>query len=138
MKCRLNSSGAAHCRRDDSNLVVRKVIKIVASPFKTVGQEEESCASARRIRAIRLEQPRSIDTTEAQAAFEKELLVRLENRQQAPSRENLQRLAVVLGVPVHQFFFADGEHLSTPWLTPRLSLDDLAALDAQPQRSVSV
>jgi transcriptional regulator with XRE-family HTH domain len=87
---------------------------------------------ARRIRAIRLEHSRSIEITEAKAGFEKGLLVRLESGQQIPSMENLQRLAVVLGVPVHGLFFSDGEPISTPYLTPRLSLDDLATLDALP------
>ena len=87
---------------------------------------------AHRIRTVRLEHSRSIEITEAQAGFEKGLLARLESGQQVPSMENLQRLAVVLGVPVHHFFFAEGESISTPHLTPRLSLDDLATLNALP------
>lgn len=87
---------------------------------------------AHRFRMIRLERSRSIESVEVQARFEKGFLARLENGQQVPSLENLQRLAVVLDVPVHRFFFADGEAISTPHLTPRLSLDDLARLDALP------
>lgn len=84
---------------------------------------------ASQIRATRLERSRSIETTETHAGVQKGLL-RLENGDQVPSMENLQRLAVALGVPVYRFFFADGERVSTPFLTPRLSLDDLATLDA--------
>lgn len=89
---------------------------------------------ARRIRAIRLEHYRSIETTEARAGLQKGLLVRLENGQQVPAMENLQRLAAVLGAPVHRRFFADGEPVSTSCLTLRLSLDDLATFDLPASR----
>lgn len=85
---------------------------------------------AHRVRMIRLERSRSIESVEGQAGLAKGLLARLESGQQAPSMENLQRLALVLGVSVHRFFFADGETISTPYLTPRPSLDDLARLHA--------
>jgi XRE family transcriptional regulator, regulator of sulfur utilization len=75
--------------------------------------KRRSMRIARRIRAIRLENSRSIEITEAQAGFEKGLLVRLESGQQVPSMQNSQRLAVVLGVPVHRLLFADGEPIST-------------------------
>lgn len=61
---------------------------------------------------IRLERSRSIEWVEAQARFRKGLLARLENGQQVPSMENLQRLAVVLGVSVRRFF-PDGEPMES-------------------------
>jgi len=85
---------------------------------------------ARRIRAARLEQARSIEDVETTAGFQKGLLLRFEEGKQVPSLKTLERLAEVLGVPVREFFFADGEAVSTPRLLRRLTLEDLVTLPA--------
>jgi transcriptional regulator with XRE-family HTH domain len=86
---------------------------------------------ARRIRAARLEQARSIEDVETRAGFQKGLLLRFEEGKQVPSLKTLERLAEVLGVPVREFFFADGEAVSTPrLLRRRLTLEDLVTLPA--------
>jgi transcriptional regulator with XRE-family HTH domain len=85
---------------------------------------------ARRIRAARLERARSIEDVETRAGFQKGLLLRFEEGKQVPSLKTLERLAEVLGVPVREFFFADGEAVSTPRLLRRLTLEDLVTLPA--------
>lgn len=85
---------------------------------------------ARRIRAARLERARSIEDVETRAGFQKGLLLRFEEGKQVPSLKTLEKLAEVLGVPVREFFFADGEAVSTPRLLRRLTLEDLVTLPA--------
>jgi transcriptional regulator with XRE-family HTH domain len=85
---------------------------------------------AHRIRAARLERARSIEDVETRAGFQKGLLLRFEEGKQVPSLKTLERLAEVLGVPVREFFFADGEAVSTPRLLRRLTLEDLVTLPA--------
>lgn len=85
---------------------------------------------ARRIRAARLEQARTVEDVETTAGFQKGLLLRFEEGKQVPSLKTLERLAEVLGVPVREFFFADGQAVSTPRLWRRLTLEDLVTLPA--------
>ncbi|HEV2379815.1 MAG TPA: helix-turn-helix domain-containing protein [Terriglobia bacterium] len=85
---------------------------------------------ARRIRAARLEQARTVEDVETTAGFQKGLLLRFEEGKEVPSLKTLERLAEVLGVPVREFFLSDGEAVSTPRLLRRLTLEDLVTLAA--------
>lgn len=85
---------------------------------------------ARRIRAARLEQARSIEDVETTAGFEKGRLLRFEEGKEVPPLKTLEKLAEVLGVPVREFSFAGGEAVSMPRLSRRLTLDDLVTLAA--------
>src|SRR5271167_2685363 len=77
---------------------------------------KSSMRMAARIRQIRLERWVSLERLEAQTGLAKSLLARLEKGQEVPTLETLDNLADALGVPVHRFFYNDGE----PPLTPRL------------------
>jgi transcriptional regulator with XRE-family HTH domain len=80
---------------------------------------------AARIRQIRLELWVSLERLEAQTGLAKSLLARLEKGQEVPTLETLDSLADALGVPVHRFFYNDGEPALTPRLTPRLAWKEL-------------
>jgi transcriptional regulator with XRE-family HTH domain len=51
---------------------------------------------------------------------------RVENGHTVPSLETLERFAAGLGVPLHHLFISGEEQPSTPNLTPRKSLEELA------------
>jgi transcriptional regulator with XRE-family HTH domain len=80
---------------------------------------------AARIRQIRLERWVSLERLEAHTGLAKSLLARLEKGQEVPTLETLDSLADALGVPVHRFFYNDGEPPLTPRLTPRLAWKEL-------------
>jgi transcriptional regulator with XRE-family HTH domain len=80
---------------------------------------------ADRIRQIRLERRVSPERLEAKTGLAKSLLTRLEKGQEVPTLQTLDSLADALGVPVHRFFYDDGEPPLTPRLTPRLAWKEL-------------
>ena len=51
---------------------------------------------------------------------------RVENGHTVPSLETLERFAAALDVPLYKLFFPGEEAPSTPYLTPRKSLEELA------------
>jgi hypothetical protein len=87
----------------------------------SIGSRGEGLDIANRIRTIRLEHSRSVKSVEAEAGFAQGLVARLEGGEQVPSLENLEKLAEVLRVPVHEFFFGDSRPISTRLETPSLT-----------------
>lgn len=57
---------------------------------------------------------------------------RVENGHTVPSLETLERFAAALDVPLYELFYAHEEMPSTPNLTPRRTLEDLAEEGGQP------
>jgi len=91
---------------------------------------------AARIKRIRLERSVSREAVEAEAGLAKGLVARLEKGREVPTLEMLDSLADALDVPVHRFFYDDGE----PGLTPRLvtRLNELAEECNRPATSVAL
>lgn len=64
-------------------------------------------------------------------------IYRLEAGEQIPSCQTLDALAAALEVPVYALFY-DGERApGTPWLSPRLSLEDLQSRPQAPKTETS-
>jgi len=99
---------------------------------------------AARIQRIRLERSMTLEDVEAKTGLTTSLMTRLEKGREVPTLEMLDTLAGALEVPVHAFFFDTSEPESTPRLTPRPALQELAeefysptsALLSDPERSV--
>ena len=83
---------------------------------------------ARRMLKLRLEKALPLDDVARDAGLRPSFLSLLEQGEQVPSREVLERLAVVFDVPLSRFFFDDHQCVITPWLTPRLTLEQLECL----------
>jgi len=91
---------------------------------------------AARIKRIRLERSVSLEYLEAQAGLATGLMARLEKGREVPTLEMLDTLADALDVPVHRFFYDDGELELTPRLLPRLALKELDEKCQGPETSV--
>ncbi len=63
-------------------------------------------------------------------------MARLEKGREVPTLVTLDILADALDVPVHKFFYDDGEPGLTPRLVPRLALNELAEECQGPATSV--
>jgi len=81
---------------------------------------------AARIQRIRLQRSVTLEELEAKTNLPKRLMARLEKGQEVPTLAMLDALADALDVPVHRFFYDDGEPALTPRLTTRLTLRELA------------
>ncbi len=81
---------------------------------------------AARIRRIRLERWMTLEDVEAKTGITASLMARLEKGREVPTLEMLDTLAEALNVPVHVFFFDTPDPESTPRLTPRPALQELA------------
>jgi len=81
---------------------------------------------ARRIRNTRLENGLSLPEVAARASVEASFLSRLELGKEVPSRALLEELAAALEVPLFRLFCPEGKAPSTPRLTPRPTLEQLA------------
>ena len=87
------------------------------------------CACMRiaiRIRQFRLEQMLSVEDLAVEAQMAPSLLSTIENGREIPSWEIVERLAAAMGVSTASLFFDDPASVLTPWLTPRLTLQQLA------------
>jgi transcriptional regulator with XRE-family HTH domain len=102
---------------------------------------------AARIQRIRLESLMTVEDLEMETGLRKGLIARLEDGRAVPTLETLDILADALDVPVHRFFYDDGEPNLTPRLTPRISFEELAEesqgpvktpLSSKPRRPVRV
>jgi transcriptional regulator with XRE-family HTH domain len=89
---------------------------------------------ATRIRQVRLEHKFSLEELARKAQMAPSLLSSFENGQEIPSLEMVDRLAAAMDVPVVGLFYDDLKSALTPWLTPRLTLQQLAN---EPFRSIS-
>ena len=79
-----------------------------------------------QIQAARLQRGRSVEELEAEARIEKGVLAQIEQGAKVPSRAMLERLATALGVAVYELLASPGGAPRTPWLTSRLTLQQLA------------
>jgi len=91
-----------------------------------------------RIRRIRLERSVTPEDLEAMTGLAKSLLTRLELGREVPTLAVLDTLAEALAVPVHIFFFDTAAQESTPRLTPRPALNELAEECGDPAASISL
>jgi len=100
---------------------------------------------AARIQRIRLERSVSLEYVEAKTGLATGLLARLEKGREVPTLETLDILADALDVPVHRFFYDDGDLNLTPNLGTRFTLKEVAddcygpataVLLSRPRRSV--
>ena len=89
-----------------------------------------------QIQAARLQRGRSVGELEAEARIEKGVLAQIEQGAKVPSRAMLERLAMALGMAVCELLAGRGGALCTPWLTSRLTLQQLAR-DESPVRQRS-
>jgi transcriptional regulator with XRE-family HTH domain len=80
---------------------------------------------ATRIRQVRLKQMLSLDELSVKANLSRAILAKIENGQEIPSIEMVDRLAEAMGVRVVGLFYDELNSPATPWLTPRLSLQQL-------------
>jgi transcriptional regulator with XRE-family HTH domain len=80
---------------------------------------------AARIRQVRLEHSLTIEDLAAKAGLPQNLLASFESGREVPSLETFDRLAVAVDVPVRSLFYGDKDSMLTPWLTPRLTLQEL-------------
>jgi transcriptional regulator with XRE-family HTH domain len=84
---------------------------------------------SRRFRRLRLQNSLSLAEVAARARLELFVLARFEDGLEVPSWEVLNSLAAALEVPVFEFFCSDGERPPTPWLTPRVTFEELTKED---------
>ena len=82
---------------------------------------------SRRIRELRRHNLLSLEQLEELSGLDRYYLARLEDGEDVPSYDELERLGDAFGVPLRQLFHSDDEPVSTPWLTPRPTLPELAA-----------
>jgi transcriptional regulator with XRE-family HTH domain len=81
---------------------------------------------ATRMRQVRLERSLSLEELSRRTGLSVSLLDRFENGQDIPSLEMFDDLARAEGVPVESLFYGDPDSKLTPWLSERLSLQQLA------------
>jgi len=80
-----------------------------------------------RIREIRQRKGLSQGDIEKSAGLLRCYTSRVENGHTVPSLETLERFAAALGIPLYEFFYRQEEGAETPHLTPRKTLEELAA-----------
>jgi transcriptional regulator with XRE-family HTH domain len=89
---------------------------------------------ASRIHHVRLERLLSLEDLAAKAGLSPNLLASFENGQEVPALEMFDRLADAMGVPVERFFYDNKDSNLTPWLTPRVTWQEL--VDVPQPRSI--
>ena len=90
-----------------------------------------------RIRQVRFEHLLSLEELAPQARMSATLLAKIENGQEIPSLEMIDSLAAAMGVRVASLFYDDSGATLTPWLTARLTLQQLAEEPFHSQSSQS-
>jgi transcriptional regulator with XRE-family HTH domain len=63
------------------------------------------------------------------------LLARFENGQEIPQLATFDRLAEAVGVPLKDLFYGNMDSILTPWLMPRLTLQQLIKGSCHPDES---
>ncbi|MGD0220883.1 MAG: helix-turn-helix transcriptional regulator [Terriglobia bacterium] len=91
---------------------------------------------AARIRQVRLEKSLSLGELGLKTGLSVSILDGFETGQEIPSPEMFYNLAEAMDVPFARFFYGDTDSKSTPWLSQRLSLQQLA--DEPPRSSSAV
>ncbi len=79
-----------------------------------------------RLRSLRDQKGLSQGDIENTTGLLRCYISRVENGHTVPSLETLERFAAALDVPLYQLFYPDDELPSTPNLTPRKTLEELA------------
>ncbi|HUY12666.1 MAG TPA: helix-turn-helix transcriptional regulator [Terriglobia bacterium] len=87
----------------------------------------------RRVRELRIQTLFSLRDVAERTGLTANYICRLEEGCEVPSYETLETLAEAFDVDLYQLFYADGEPLQTPWLTPRLTLEELLAQSLPPE-----
>ncbi len=82
-----------------------------------------------RIRQLREEKGLSQGDIEEKTGILRTYISRVENGHTVPSLETLERFAGALDIPLYQFFYLGDGPPPTQYLTPRPSLEELAAED---------
>jgi len=80
-----------------------------------------------RLRQLREQKQMSQGDIEDRTGLLRCYISRVENGHTVPSLETLERFAAVLDVPLYQLFFSGEEAPPTPSLTPRKTLEEMAA-----------
>jgi len=80
---------------------------------------------ASRIHRLRRERLLSLEELAARAGLSPSLLASFENGQEVPALEMFDRLADAMDVPVERFFYDNTDSNLTPWLTPRVTWQEL-------------
>ena len=80
---------------------------------------------ASRIHQVRLERSLSMEELAAKAGLSPSLLASFECGQEVPGLAMFDRLADAMGVPVERFFYGNADSALTPWLTPRVTWQEL-------------
>ncbi len=78
-----------------------------------------------RIHQVRLKHKLSLEDLAVKAGLSPSLLASFENGLEVPALEVFDRLAGAMGVPVERFFYDNMDSNLTPWLTPRVSWQEL-------------
>ena len=79
-----------------------------------------------RLRQLREEKGLSQGDIEKASGLLRCYISRVENGHTVPSLDTLERFAVALDVPLYWLFYSGGGTPSTPHLTPRQTLEELA------------
>jgi transcriptional regulator with XRE-family HTH domain len=79
-----------------------------------------------RLRQLREEKGLSQGDIERASGLLRCYISRVEHGHTVPSLETLERFAGALDVPFYRFFYTGEDPPTTPYLTPRLSLEELA------------
>jgi len=82
-----------------------------------------------RLRQLREQKQMSQGDIENRTGLLRCYISRVENGHTVPSLETLERFAAVLDVPLYQLFYSGDEAPPTPSLTPRKTLEEVAAED---------
>jgi transcriptional regulator with XRE-family HTH domain len=80
-----------------------------------------------RLRQLREQKHMSQGDIEERTGLLRCYVSRVENGHTVPSLETLERFAGVLEVPLYQLFYSEEEAPATPNLTPRQTLEEMAA-----------
>ncbi len=83
-----------------------------------------------RLRYLREQRHMSQGDIENRTGLLRCYISRVENGHTVPSLETLERFAAALDVPLYKLFYSGEDAPSTPNLTPRRSLDEIAAAEA--------
>jgi transcriptional regulator with XRE-family HTH domain len=81
----------------------------------------------RRVRELRIQTLFSVWELAERTGIAESYIGRIEDGCEMPSYETLETLARALDVDYYRLFYADGEPVETPWLSPRPTLEDLLA-----------
>jgi transcriptional regulator with XRE-family HTH domain len=80
-----------------------------------------------RLRVLRERKGLSQNEMERRSGLVRTYISRIEQGHTVPSLETLEKYAAALGIPLYRVFYSRDDTPATPRLTPRRSLEELAA-----------